>query len=125
MSSGRTLFLASSATSVHGLGAAGSWDSGSIGMPDFLPGEDRLYYPGSAVTPTSGNYLEKSVIGVQMLQSRTKFYPLELRRLVDTREASGPLGGPSLAGGVARTFPAWSNCSIPRARALLPLTSLS
>jgi hypothetical protein len=42
------------------------------------------------------------------------FYPMTPCRLVDTRLAAGALGGPSLTGGVARTFPLLSSsCNIP------------
>jgi hypothetical protein len=41
------------------------------------------------------------------------FYPLTPCRVADTRNASGSLGGPSLAGGQIRSFPVLSACSIP------------
>jgi uncharacterized repeat protein (TIGR01451 family) len=42
------------------------------------------------------------------------FYPMAPCRLVDTRAAAGPLGGPSLVGNAARTFPARSGpCNLP------------
>jgi uncharacterized repeat protein (TIGR01451 family) len=42
------------------------------------------------------------------------FYPLTPCRLVDTRGATGPLGGPSLVGNTARSFPILSSpCSVP------------
>ena len=42
------------------------------------------------------------------------FYPLTPCRIVDTRNASGPLGGPTIAGGSSRAFPILSsNCNIP------------
>jgi hypothetical protein len=42
------------------------------------------------------------------------FYPITPCRIADTRLATGPLGGPSLSGGVARSFPVLSSsCSIP------------
>lgn len=40
-------------------------------------------------------------------------YTLPLCRLLDTRSASGPLGGPALAGGTTRTFAVGSVCGIP------------
>lgn len=46
--------------------------------------------------------------------SALAFYPLTPCRLVDTRNAAGPLGGPSLAGGSARDFPLLaSSCNVP------------
>jgi hypothetical protein len=41
------------------------------------------------------------------------FYPLTPCRIADTRNAAGPLGGPSLVGGQVRSFPLLSACSIP------------
>jgi hypothetical protein len=43
------------------------------------------------------------------------FYPLTPCRVADTRNPGGPLGGPSLAGGVSRTFEITyaSTCNIP------------
>jgi hypothetical protein len=43
-----------------------------------------------------------------------EFYPLAPCRLVDTRNAAGSLGGPSLVGAASRTFPILSSpCNIP------------
>jgi len=43
-----------------------------------------------------------------------EFYPVAPCRLVDTRSATGSLGGPSLVGSAARTFPILSSpCNIP------------
>jgi C1A family cysteine protease len=42
------------------------------------------------------------------------FFPLTPCRVADTRNSSGPLGGPSLASGQARSFPVLSSsCNIP------------
>lgn len=42
------------------------------------------------------------------------FYPITACRIADTRNPQGPFGGPSLVGGVARTFPILSSsCNIP------------
>jgi uncharacterized repeat protein (TIGR03803 family) len=47
--------------------------------------------------------------------STLAFYPLAPCRIADTRNPNGPLGGPSLQGGVERDFPVQSNpnCVIP------------
>ena len=46
--------------------------------------------------------------------SALAFYPLTPCRLVDTRQAAGPLGGPSLATNTSRAFPVQSStCHIP------------
>ncbi len=47
-------------------------------------------------------------------QSPLNFVSMQPCRLVDTRNAAGPLGGPSLAANTARTFPVVSgSCGIP------------
>jgi hypothetical protein len=46
--------------------------------------------------------------------SALAFFPLTPCRLVDTRNAAGPLGGPSLVGNATRTFPILSStCNVP------------
>jgi hypothetical protein len=47
-------------------------------------------------------------------QSTLAFYPVTECRVFDTRNTTGPLGGPSLQGGVERDFPVLaSDCQIP------------
>jgi sugar lactone lactonase YvrE len=41
------------------------------------------------------------------------FFPVTPCRLVDTRNAAGPLGGPFLAANTSRAFPVQSSCSLP------------
>jgi subtilisin family serine protease len=41
------------------------------------------------------------------------YYPLTPCRILDTRNASGPVGGPPLSGGSARVFPIVGSCGIP------------
>jgi len=41
------------------------------------------------------------------------FYPVTPCRIVDTRNADGPLGGPSLAANSTRSFPIQGSCGIP------------
>jgi hypothetical protein len=43
------------------------------------------------------------------------FYPVTPCRIADTRNADGPLGGPSLAGQTTRSFPIQGSCGIPAA----------
>jgi hypothetical protein len=46
--------------------------------------------------------------------SASVFYPLTPCRIADTRNAAGPLGGPSLSSGSTRTYPIpESNCGVP------------
>jgi hypothetical protein len=53
--------------------------------------------------------------------SALAFYPLTPCRLVDTRIANGPLGGPTLAAGSTREFPLRSACNLPSAAAAYSL----
>jgi hypothetical protein len=49
-----------------------------------------------------------------MSPSGLEFFPVNPCRVADTRNAAGPLGGPSLTAGVARAFPVLSSsCGIP------------
>lgn len=58
--------------------------------------------------------------------SALAFYPLTPCRLVDTRGATAPLGGPSLAGNTARTFPILSSsCNVPSAAQVYSLNYTS
>jgi hypothetical protein len=41
------------------------------------------------------------------------FYPLTPCRLADTRNPTGPSGGPALVGGTIRTFPVAGLCGVP------------
>lgn len=45
--------------------------------------------------------------------AQTLFVPLPVCRIVDTRNAPGPTGGPVLTGGNARTFPITGACGVP------------
>src|ERR1700733_9646305 len=45
--------------------------------------------------------------------SALRFVPVTPCRLVDTRNATGPLGGPSISGGSARSFTISGTCNIP------------
>src|SRR5260370_38166600 len=46
--------------------------------------------------------------------SALAYYPVTPCRMVDTRGAIGPLGGPSLVGGATRTFPLLAApCNVP------------
>lgn len=47
------------------------------------------------------------------VSSATTLHPLTPCRLLDTRSATGPLGGPSIGGGGQRTFVLTSTCGVP------------
>jgi hypothetical protein len=42
-----------------------------------------------------------------------EFYPVTPCRIVDTREAEGPAGGPALEGAATRSFPIAGMCGVP------------
>ena len=66
------------------------------------------------VTDNSHVILDINGYFVPATASSLTFYPLAPCRIADTRNATGPLGGPALTGGVARFFPvASSNCNVP------------
>lgn len=46
-------------------------------------------------------------------QTGLAFYPVSPCRVVDTRQAPGPLGGPALDAGSSRTFPVLNSCNLP------------
>ncbi len=58
--------------------------------------------PGATPTPTP-------------VPVATTFHPLTPCRLLDTRNAAGPLGGPRLSGGGLRTFTLAGTCGVPAA----------
>ncbi len=51
----------------------------------------------------------------------TRFYPVTPCRVVDTRNANGPLGGPAIAAGGTRAFPIGGQCGIPTDAAAVSL----
>jgi hypothetical protein len=54
--------------------------------------------------------------------STLQFYPLPPCRVLDTRQASGTFGGPTIAGGTSRSFPiASSSCGAPASAAAYSL----
>jgi hypothetical protein len=64
---------------------------------------------GSDNTP--GNNTANDVTAIK---PALRFIPVTPCRVADTRLATGPLGGPALTGGIARTFPVpASSCGIP------------
>jgi hypothetical protein len=54
-----------------------------------------------------------SAVLTTAVEHRSRFHTVQPCRLVDTREAVGPRGGPALAGGQARSFPMAGACGIP------------
>jgi hypothetical protein len=66
------------------------------------------------VTQASHVILDISGYFVAGNSAALEFYPVTPCRIADTRNATGALGGPSLAGGATRSFPILSSsCNIP------------
>jgi uncharacterized repeat protein (TIGR02543 family) len=71
--------------------------------------------PGSAAVSVTANFTVESSL------PPLRFVPATPCRLVDTRGAAGPLGGPSIAAGMARSFTIPGTCSIPSTAAAYSL----
>jgi len=93
-------------------------------------GTSSVFYPGRATFSTSalakgshsitaaysGDTLSMpstSPIFVQIVGTGMGFYTLTPCRLIDTRGAAGPLGGPALSAGSERTFTVTGHCGLP------------
>ena len=63
--------------------------------------------------PARTGFVPGTASCVVMAPSPGRFYTLTPCRAVDTRSPAGPYGGPSIAGGTARTFNLASRCGIP------------
>jgi len=96
-------------------------DSGVEGQPETIgpialdPGTYFLYvdsvYPADDVAG-AGSY-SLSVTGSLGAPGNAGFFTLPPCRLVDTREAAGPWGGPALVAGAQRTFAVVGRCLLP------------
>jgi hypothetical protein len=85
--------------------------------PITLPVGTHYFYVDSVWDPFKegpdhGPYT-LSVTGTLGTPNNTKFYTLPPCRILDTRNANGPLGGPALTGGASRTFTIANVCLIP------------
>lgn len=87
----------------------------AITVSGLGPGTYYFYidsvYPAGDVAG-EGHYA-LAVTGTLGVPNNTKFYTLTPCRLLDTRSAAGPLGGPALMGGASRTFTIANVCAIP------------
>jgi hypothetical protein len=82
--------------------------------PTFAPGTPtptptRTPTPTPTPTPTA----------TPASQAGTTFFTLAPCRVVDTRNATGPLGGPALGAGASRPFTLTGTCGIPAAAAVV------
>jgi hypothetical protein len=71
-------------------------------------------YSGDSNNAGSASAAIGQVIEAPAAQPPLQFFPVKPCRVVDTRNAPGPLGGPAIAGGQTRSFPIpQSGCGIP------------
>ena len=77
---------------------------------------------GNLGDPSAELYSSSGLPGPPSTSGPLQFIPVTLCRVLDTRSADGPFGGPELAGGTSRTFdiPA-SACNIPSSAAAYSL----
>lgn len=75
--------------------------------PPLAPGSATVVVsnPGGGSSNPGGTFT--------YLASTTRLYPVTACRILDTRNANGPLGGPALAAGQTRTFTVTGVCGIP------------
>jgi hypothetical protein len=56
---------------------------------------------------------QSSTLNSAFTYTAAGFYSLTPCRIIDTRNANGPLGGPALVGGVTRNFAIAGSCGVP------------
>ncbi|MEO8503908.1 MAG: zinc-dependent metalloprotease family protein [Acidobacteriota bacterium] len=95
------LFGASAATSV----TFNSGTSLTVSTPAHAAGT-------VSVTVTNPD-TQTSTLNSAYTYDASGFFALTPCRIVDTRNANGPTGGPALSGGVPRDFPIAGNCGVP------------
>jgi len=78
-------------------------------LADGTEPTETLHVAAADATVLSGPY----VATVTLYPSLAGFYTVPPCRLVDTRQANGPEGGPPLAAGASRVFPVAGACGIP------------
>lgn len=82
-----------------------------------VPDSARLNYRLNlwlVASPSDGKEVEVIVSSFSYTPNSALFVPVAPCRLVDTRNSSGPLGGPAIAGGTARDFfPPSAGCGVP------------
>ncbi len=95
------------------LGAGGTATvTDAFGTPGTYP--ITANYSGDSNNAGSAAAAIGQVIEAPAAQPPLQFFPVKPCRVVDTRMAPGPLGGPALGGGQTRSFPVpQSGCGIP------------
>jgi uncharacterized delta-60 repeat protein len=87
----------------------GGYVSGDGGNGVVLQSDGKIVVAGCALNPICDFMLARYESGI-----RQRFVPVTPCRVVDTRNPSGPFGGPSLTGGATRAFVIPSGvCGIP------------
>jgi len=82
--------------------------------PGLLAGSTTYYWRIVAKNATGANSSATWSFSTVDSALPLRFVPITPCRVADTRNASGPLGGPQLSGGTIRTFPiADSTCGVP------------
>ena len=75
---------------------------------------DTVSVSGDQIDPNSDNDSSSACATVEGTGSPVPgFFTLTPCRILDTRNADGPLGGPALVAGAVRTFPLVGTCGIP------------
>lgn len=88
-----------------------SWSAMNTGLPTTAVNQLAIdSVPSAIVAFTHG----RSVWSLGLVAtSAIRYYTLSPCRVLDTRNATGSLGGPALSGGLSRTFPLAGACGIP------------
>jgi Putative Ig domain len=84
----------------------------AAGTISGVPRASDVFSFAVAARDANGCYGDRSY-GFEVIYVGDLFYALSPCRVIDTRLPDGPLGGPALAPGVARTFTVVGSCSIP------------
>jgi len=122
VASDSTTICLGSSTTLSGSGAAMcSWspteglDDPSSCNPEASPSTTTTYSltVSGASGCTSMNSAQVTVTVDAICRGPSRFYTLAPCRVIDTRSATGPYGGPSLAVGGERTFSFAEQCGIP------------
>ena len=89
--------------------------TGSVSVSQAVSGLmcNKLYHFRIVATSGSGTSLGSDQTFTTGACTPSAFYTLTPCRVVDTRNAAGPLGGPALAAGADRVFSVTGQCGIP------------
>ena len=96
----------------HGHLPAGLSLDPAAGTISGMPITSAVFSFAVAAQDANGCYGARSY-GLEVIYVGALFFTLEPCRVIDTRQPTGPLGGPILAAGAERTFTLAGACSIP------------